>query len=59
MEIELRNTVIKILEKISDKPEDSVRNEAYTKEAKLLLTTLENKFWLHNIKTQVKKIRRF
>jgi len=56
METELKNTIIKILEKITNKPEDSVRNEAYAKEAKLLLTTLENKVWLHNIKTQVKKI---
>ncbi len=55
MELELRNTIIKILERITDWPGDSVRNEAYAKEAKLLLTTLENKFWLHNIKNQVKK----
>ena len=59
METELKNTILKIIERITDKPEDSVRNEALTKEAKLLLNTLENKFWLHNIKNQVKRVRSF
>ena len=59
METELKNTILKIIERITDKPEDSVRNEALTKEAKLLLNTLENKFWLHNIKNQIKRVRSF
>ena len=59
METELKNTILKMIERITDKPEDSVRNEALAKEAKLLLNTLENKFWLNNIKNQVKRVRSF
>ena len=55
MELELRNTIIKMLERITDKPEDSIRNESLAKEAKLLLNTLENKFWLQNVQTQFKR----
>lgn len=59
METELKNTIITILERITNKPEDSIRNEAYANEAKHLMITLENKFWLQNINTQVKRIRNF
>lgn len=59
MELELRDLIITILVRITNKPEDSIRNEAYAKEAKLLLNSLENKFWLQNINTQVKKLRSF